>query len=112
MGSSSGPGPGCPWRDLPTGFGNWKTVYNRHRRWSLDGTWAKILGKLQAGCDEAEGRDWAVSADSTVVRAHQHAVGARRVLPAELATGGSWRMTRIRLPPRRGGRRWAAPAAG
>src|SRR5271165_5530810 len=28
---------GCPWRDLPEGFGNWKTVYNRHRRWSLDG---------------------------------------------------------------------------
>ena len=26
---------GCPWRDLPQGFGNWKTVYNRHRRWSL-----------------------------------------------------------------------------
>lgn len=38
---------GCPWRDLPEGFGNWKTVYNRHRRWSLDGTWAKILDGLQ-----------------------------------------------------------------
>jgi transposase len=33
----------CPWRDLPDGSGNWKTVYNRHRRWSLDGTWEKIL---------------------------------------------------------------------
>jgi transposase len=28
---------GCPWRDLPGCFGNWKTVYNRHRRWSGDG---------------------------------------------------------------------------
>jgi len=37
---------GCPWRDLPEGFGNWKTVYNRHRRWSLDGTWEKILDGL------------------------------------------------------------------
>jgi hypothetical protein len=27
----------------------------RHRRWSLDGTWEKILGRLRAGCDEAEG---------------------------------------------------------
>ena len=53
---------GCPWRDLPERFGNWKTVYNRHRRWSLDGTWAKILGQLQSGCDEAEGKHWAVSA--------------------------------------------------
>jgi hypothetical protein len=29
--------------------------YNRHRRWSLDGTWEKILARLRAGCDEAEG---------------------------------------------------------
>ena len=49
----------------------------------------QILGQLRAGCDEAEGQDWSVSADSTVVRAHQHAAGARRVLPAELATGGA-----------------------
>jgi transposase len=80
---------GCPWRDLPPGFGNWKSVYGRHRRWSLDGTWEQILDALRAGCDEAEGKDWTLSADSTVVRAHQHAAGARRVLPAELATGGS-----------------------
>jgi transposase len=56
---------GCPWRDVPGAFGNWKTVSGRHRRWSLDGTWAKILDVLRAGCDQAEGRDWAVSADST-----------------------------------------------
>ncbi len=60
---------GCPWRDLPPEYGNWKTAYNRHRRWALDGTWEKILGRLRAGCDEAEGEDWTVSADSTVVRA-------------------------------------------
>jgi transposase len=66
-----------------------KTVYNRHRRWSGDGTWAQILDRLRAGCDEEEGEDWTVSADSTVVRAHQHAAGARRALPADLLTGGS-----------------------
>jgi transposase len=80
---------GCPWRDLPGEYGNWKTVYNRHRRFSLDGTWDKILARLRAGCDEAEGKDWTLSADSTVVRAHQHAAGARHALPAELATGGT-----------------------
>ena len=80
---------GCPWRDLPPAFGNWSSVYGRHRRWSLDGTWAQILAALRAGCDEAEGTDWTVSADSTVVRAHQHAAGARRALPAELARGGT-----------------------
>ena len=81
---------GCPWRDLPEGFGNWKTVYNRHRRWSGDGTWEKILDALRAGCDEAQGKAWTVAADATVVRAHQHAAGARHepardIDPARLA---------------------------
>jgi transposase len=75
---------GCPWRDLPERFGNWKTVYNRHRRWSGDGTWEQILNQLQAGCDEAEGRAWTVAVDATVVRAHQHAAGARRRPPADI----------------------------
>ncbi|MFI1346373.1 IS5 family transposase [Streptomyces lydicus] len=30
-----------PWRDLPTRFGRWKTLYARHRRWSADGTWGE-----------------------------------------------------------------------
>lgn len=79
---------GCPWRDLPGEFGNWKTVYNRHRNWSLDGTWEKILDRLRAGCDDAEGKGWTVSADSSVARAHQHAAGARRA-PAAGLPGGS-----------------------
>ena len=75
---------GCPWRDLPERFGVWKTVYNRHRRWSGDGTGEMILGRLRAGCDRAEGRDWTVAVDATVVRAHQHAAGARRRPPADV----------------------------
>ena len=75
---------GCPWRDLPERFGNWKTVYNRHRRWSGDGTWEQVLDALRAGCDEAEGRAWAVAADATVVRAHQHAAGARHAPPKDI----------------------------
>ncbi len=78
---------GCPWRDLPGEYGHWLTVYKRHRRWSCDGTWAGILDQLRAGCDEAEGGDWTVSADSAVVRAHQHAAGARRASAADLPTG-------------------------
>ena len=75
---------GCPWRDLPERFGNWKTVYNRHRRWSGDGTWELILDQLRAGCDQADGAAWTVAADATVVRAHQHAAGARRAPPADV----------------------------
>jgi transposase len=71
---------GCPWRDLPGCYGNWKTVYNRHRRWSAEGTWGQVLDELRRGCDQdAQGVAdpcWAVGTDSTVVRAHQHAAGA------------------------------------
>jgi transposase len=75
---------GCPWRDLPAGFGNWKTVYNRHRRWSGDGTWEKVLDCLRAGCDQVQGAAWMVAADATVVRAHQHAAGARHEPPRDI----------------------------
>ncbi|WP_408608329.1 IS5 family transposase [Actinocorallia populi] len=78
----------CAWRDLPPCYGKWKTVYNRHRRWSLDGTWEQILDGLRAGCDAAEGEDWTVSADSTIVRAHQHAAGARHA-PARHRSKGA-----------------------
>src|SRR6516225_11968624 len=47
---------GCPWRDLPGEYGNWKTAYNRHRRWPGDGTREKILARLRAGCDQGEAR--------------------------------------------------------
>ena len=74
---------GCPWRDLPAQYGPWKTVYNRHRRWS-DGTWETILDALRVGCDQDEGEDWAVAIDSTIVRAHQHAAGARHEPPQDV----------------------------
>lgn len=75
---------GSPWRDLPECYGNWKTVYGRHRRWSGDGTWEKILDRLRAGCDETEGEAWTAAADAAVVRAHQHAAGARHARPKDI----------------------------
>nr|WP_083466143.1 hypothetical protein [Kibdelosporangium sp. MJ126-NF4]CEL13579.1 Mobile element protein [Kibdelosporangium sp. MJ126-NF4]CTQ99265.1 Mobile element protein [Kibdelosporangium sp. MJ126-NF4] len=64
------------------------TVYKRHDLWSKDGTWAQILDRLRAGCDEDEGKEWTVGADSTVVRARQHAAGARHPPVVEDDTGG------------------------
>jgi transposase len=79
---------GAPWRDLPPAYGTWKTIYNRHRAWSASGMWAQILARLQAGADaqavDEHGR-WAVSVDSTIARAHQHAAGARRAPAGDLA---------------------------
>lgn len=74
---------GSPWRDLPESYGCWKTVYNRHRRWSADGTWAHVLSELQRGCDQGEDQ-WVVAIDSTVVRAHHHAAGARHTPPTDV----------------------------
>ena len=42
------------------------------------------LDRLRAGSDEASRQAWTVAADATVVRAHQHAAGARREPPADI----------------------------
>ena len=44
-----------------------------------------ILDGLRAGCDEAEGAQWTAGIDATVVRAHQHAAGARHEPPKDIA---------------------------
>ena len=51
---------GLPWRDLPPQYGHWKSVYNRHRRWSGDGTWEEILDDLRRDAGIAEGAEWTV----------------------------------------------------
>ena len=40
-----------PWRDLPEQFGPWQTVWKRHRTFSRDGTWDRVLSVLQAQAD-------------------------------------------------------------
>src|SRR6187401_2800978 len=74
----------CPWRDVPPAFGSWKTIANRHRRWSGDGTLAGVLDALRCGADVSEGPDWTIGVDGAVVRAHQHAAGARHAPPADI----------------------------
>ena len=69
---------GNPWRDLPAEFGPWQTVWKRHRRFSGDGTWDRIHAEILADADAAGEIDWAVSVDSTINRAHQHATNLPR----------------------------------
>ncbi|MFD7886559.1 IS5 family transposase [Streptomyces bauhiniae] len=69
---------GTPWMDLPEHFGSWKGVHNRLRKWAADGTWEKVFTALLAQADAEGGLDWVVAVDSTIVRAHQHAAGARQ----------------------------------
>jgi transposase len=69
---------GAPWRDVPERYGPWESVYWLFRTWQRAGVWALIVTGLQARADAAGLICWDVSVDSTVVRAHQHAAGARR----------------------------------
>ncbi len=82
---------GVAWRDVPERYGSWASLHTRFRRWAADGTFDLMLRAAQARADAAGDIDWLVSVDSSIVRAHQHAAGAR--------TGGT--ETGTRTLPRR-----------
>ena len=65
-----------PWRDLPSEFGEWDAIYNRFRRWIASGS-LQALFEFMTEDPQFEGLR-RVMIDSTIVRAHQHAAGARR----------------------------------
>jgi transposase len=67
---------GAPWRDLPSELINWRSAWRRLQRWTVAGVWDGIVEALRAMAPDA---GWEVHMlDSTVVRAHPHAAGARR----------------------------------
>jgi transposase len=69
---------GSPCRALPERNGSWKTVSSRFYRWQRAGIWSRVLAALQWQADGEGRHDWSLHfVDSTVVRAHQHAAGAK-----------------------------------
>ena len=70
---------GVPWRDLPERYGPWRTVASRFYRWRKKGLWDRLLAELQQKADAVGQLEWDVHyVDGTVVRAHQHAAGAKK----------------------------------
>ena len=66
---------GAPWRDLPERYGSWSTLYDRFKRWSDAGVFESIFKILGVDADLQD-----LSIDSTSIKVHQHASGAKKGL--------------------------------
>lgn len=64
---------GRRWRDLPSEYGHHQSVKRRYHRWIDMGVLDDILIAVAQEAD----LEW-LMIDSTIVRAHQHAAGARK----------------------------------
>ena len=73
---------GAPWADLPARFGPFDTAYQRFNRWAKSGVWARLMEALGGDADLES-----PPVDSTVVRAHQHAAGARKKAASRPSAG-------------------------
>jgi transposase len=60
------------WRDLPACYGPYTTAYNRFNRWSRRGIWKRVFDQLAS-----KSRDSLYLIDSTIVKAHRAASGAK-----------------------------------
>lgn len=66
---------GAPWRDLPERYGDWKNTHRRFSRWASRGVWKAVFAALNLDAELD-----CLMMDSTIVRVHQHAAGAKRGL--------------------------------
>jgi transposase len=62
---------GCPWRDLPSIFGFWNSIFQQFNRWSSKNKLISIFKSLVVDPD----LEWAFI-DGSIVKAHQHSTGA------------------------------------
>ena len=70
---------GCPWRDVPAAYGQWHTIYMRWQRWVKAGVPQRAMVAWYLEQVKRGTLDLSLALlDSTIVRAHQHAAGARK----------------------------------
>ncbi len=64
---------GARWRDCPADYGPYTTIYNRFNRWSRQGVWEDVFYALTG----SSGVIGAAAVDSTHIKAHRSAAGAK-----------------------------------
>ena len=64
---------GVSWRDVPTEFGSWHTIYTRFKRWSESGLFWDLLYRLQQNKQIKVDIAWV---DSTTIALHRHGGGS------------------------------------
>jgi transposase len=73
---------GAPWRELPTQYGLWNTVYSQFRRWCLCGVWDALVTWLGK---QAKGKQRYV--DGSYIKLHQHGLQGSQLTRAQEAIG-------------------------
>jgi transposase len=66
---------GCSWRALPESFGYWHVIYVRLNRWARNGVLERVYAALAA---QGLPVQKAYALDSTAVKVHPDAHGARK----------------------------------
>jgi transposase len=63
---------GAPWRDLPSEFGNWNTIFKRFRHWVKADVFKRIFDAVSDDPDME-----CVMIDGTICKVHRHGQGAK-----------------------------------
>lgn len=61
---------GAQWREMPSCYGSWQTVYSRFAKWRDNSILEKVFRALSSDADMEN-----ISIDSTCVKVHQSANG-------------------------------------
>ena len=64
---------GAQWRELPSCYGPWQSIYSRFAKWRDGGILEKVFRTLSSDADMEN-----ISIDSTCVKVHQSANGGEK----------------------------------
>ena len=65
---------GCRWKDAPSEYGAYTTLYNRYNRWSARGVWQYLFREIVGALSDESAM---AAIDSTHIKAHRSAGGGK-----------------------------------